>query len=105
MQKNDERLGSAPLGKLMLSMALPAVAAQIINVLYNIVAVSYTHLDVYKRQEYALYAARERNCRCDECNSIFWTVYRGDSERHSDHAAGSEDGNLFYYLHPDFTAD
>ena len=37
MVKNDERLGSAPLGKLMVSMALPAVAAQVINVLYNIV--------------------------------------------------------------------
>ncbi len=37
MEKNDEKLGTAPLGKLMLSMALPAVAAQIINVLYNIV--------------------------------------------------------------------
>lgn len=35
--KQDERLGSAPLGRLMLSMALPAVAAQLINVLYNIV--------------------------------------------------------------------
>lgn len=37
VEKNDERLGNAPLGKLMLSMALPAVAAQVINVLYNIV--------------------------------------------------------------------
>lgn len=37
MEKNDEKLGSAPLGKLMVSMALPAVAAQVINVLYNIV--------------------------------------------------------------------
>ena len=37
MVKNDERLGSAPLGRLMVSMALPAVAAQVINVLYNIV--------------------------------------------------------------------
>jgi len=36
-QKQDERLGSAPLGRLMVSMALPAVAAQLINVLYNIV--------------------------------------------------------------------
>ncbi len=35
--RQDERLGSAPLGRLMLSMALPAVAAQLINVLYNIV--------------------------------------------------------------------
>lgn len=36
-KKQDERLGSAPLGKLMVSMAVPAVAAQLINVLYNIV--------------------------------------------------------------------
>lgn len=35
--KNDEKLGTAPLGRLMLSMALPAVAAQLINVLYNVV--------------------------------------------------------------------
>ncbi|MCI6466421.1 MAG: MATE family efflux transporter [Faecalicatena sp.] len=35
--KQDEKLGSAPLGKLIIEMALPAVAAQIINVLYNIV--------------------------------------------------------------------
>lgn len=33
----DERLGTAPLGKLMVSLALPAVAAQLINLLYNIV--------------------------------------------------------------------
>ena len=37
MNKNDERLGTAPLGRLMVSMALPAVAAQLINMLYNIV--------------------------------------------------------------------
>ncbi len=36
-QNKEERLGTAPLGRLMLGMALPAVAAQIINVLYNIV--------------------------------------------------------------------
>lgn len=35
--QQDERLGNAPLGRLMVSMALPAVAAQLINVLYNIV--------------------------------------------------------------------
>lgn len=35
--QKDERLGTAPLGRLMLSMALPAVAAQLINVLYNVV--------------------------------------------------------------------
>ena len=33
----DERLGSEHLGKLMVSLAVPAVAAQLINVLYNIV--------------------------------------------------------------------
>lgn len=37
VERNEERLGTAPLGKLMVSMALPAVAAQVINVLYNIV--------------------------------------------------------------------
>lgn len=33
----DEKMGAMPLGKLMVQMALPAVAAQVINVLYNIV--------------------------------------------------------------------
>ncbi|MGO5052081.1 MATE family efflux transporter [Lachnospiraceae bacterium LCP25S3_G4] len=33
----EERLGTEKLGKLIFSMALPAVAAQLINVLYNIV--------------------------------------------------------------------
>lgn len=48
MEKNDERLGKAPLGKLMLSMALPTVAAQIINVLYNIVDRIYIgHIEGY----------------------------------------------------------
>lgn len=48
MTKNDEQLGTAPLGKLMLSMALPTVAAQIINVLYNIVDRIYIgHIEGY----------------------------------------------------------
>lgn len=48
MQKNDERLGTAPLGKLMLSMAVPAVAAQLINMLYNIVDRIYIgHIEGY----------------------------------------------------------
>ena len=34
---NDEKLGTAPLGPLVVSMALPAVIAQLVNVLYNIV--------------------------------------------------------------------
>lgn len=38
MSKNrDEKLGTEKLGKLILSMAVPSVAAQLINVLYNIV--------------------------------------------------------------------
>lgn len=36
-KKQDERLGTMPIGKLIVSMAVPAVAAQLINVLYNIV--------------------------------------------------------------------
>lgn len=33
----DDKLGTSPIGSLVLSMALPAVIAQIVNVLYNIV--------------------------------------------------------------------
>lgn len=36
-QNKDEKLGTEKLGKLIVSMALPAVAAQLINVLYNII--------------------------------------------------------------------
>lgn len=35
--RNDEKLGTAPLGRLMLSLAMPTVLAQLINVLYNVV--------------------------------------------------------------------
>ena len=35
--RNDEKLGTAPLGRLMLSLALPTVLAQLINVLYNVI--------------------------------------------------------------------
>lgn len=34
---SDERLGTAPLGRLIVSLAIPAVIAQLINVIYNIV--------------------------------------------------------------------
>ena len=34
---SDEILATAPIGKLMLKLAVPSVAAQIINMLYNIV--------------------------------------------------------------------
>lgn len=35
--KQDERMGTLPIGKLILSMSVPAVAAQLINLLYNII--------------------------------------------------------------------
>ena len=35
--KMDKELASAPLGSLMLSMAVPSIIAQIINILYNII--------------------------------------------------------------------
>ena len=36
-QNTDDKLAVAPIGKLMFSMAMPAVIAQMVNVLYNIV--------------------------------------------------------------------
>ena len=64
MQRDSEFLATEKPSKLLLKLALPAVTAQLVNMLYNIVdrmyigrlegigteAVSYTHLDVYKRQ-------------------------------------------------------
>lgn len=35
--KSDEMLATAPLGKLMASMAMPSIIAQLINILYNII--------------------------------------------------------------------
>ena len=47
MEQND-KLGTAPLGKLIVSLAVPAVAAQLINVLYNIVDRIYIgHIEGY----------------------------------------------------------
>lgn len=37
MQQNQTALGTAPMGKLMLRMAIPSVVAQVVNLLYNIV--------------------------------------------------------------------
>lgn len=37
MEQKEDKMGTAPMGKLIVSLALPAVAAQLINVLYNIV--------------------------------------------------------------------
>ena len=47
-EKQEERLGSEPIGKLIVSMAVPSVAAQIINVLYNIIDKVYIgHIEGY----------------------------------------------------------
>lgn len=47
-KKQDERLGTEPLGRLIVSLALPAVAAQLINVLYNIIDRIYIgHIEGY----------------------------------------------------------
>lgn len=44
----EERLGTEKLGKLIVSMALPAMAAQLINVLYNIIDRMYIgHIEGY----------------------------------------------------------
>lgn len=46
--KEDEKLGTEKLGKLIISMAIPAMAAQLINVLYNIVDRMYIgHIEGY----------------------------------------------------------
>ena len=37
MEKDKSFLGTEPVGKLLLQLALPTVAAQLINMLYNIV--------------------------------------------------------------------
>ncbi len=37
MQANEEKMGSAPLVRLMLGMGIPALIAQVINLLYNII--------------------------------------------------------------------
>ena len=42
--KQDGRLGTEKIGKLMLELALPSVLAQIVNVLYNIVDLSLIHI-------------------------------------------------------------
>lgn len=47
-EMDSQRLGAAPLGSLMFSLAVPAVAAQLINVLYNIVDRIYIgHIEGY----------------------------------------------------------
>ena len=44
--KNEEQLATAPIGRLMLKLAVPTVAAQLINMLYNIVDRIYLGRDI-----------------------------------------------------------
>ena len=44
MKENKDFLGTEPVGKLLRSLALPTVAAQLINMLYNIVDLSLIHI-------------------------------------------------------------
>lgn len=37
MQSKDNELGTRPVGRLLFSLALPAITAQVVNVLYNMV--------------------------------------------------------------------
>ena len=37
MQNKDNELGTRPVGRLLFSLALPAITAQVVNVLYNMV--------------------------------------------------------------------
>ena len=37
MNKNNDFLGTSPVGKLLFKLALPTIAAQLINMLYNII--------------------------------------------------------------------
>ncbi|MBQ9858484.1 MAG: MATE family efflux transporter, partial [Oscillospiraceae bacterium] len=47
MQKNNEFLGTEKISKLLLRLAIPAVTAQIVNMLYNMVDRIYIgHIDV-----------------------------------------------------------
>ena len=50
----DPALGTAPVGKLFWKLALPAIAAQLVNVLYNIVDRIYIgHIPVYGAARYS----------------------------------------------------
>ena len=49
-KESDHFLAAEKTGRLMLRFAVPCVVSLLVGALYNIVAVSYTHLDVYKRQ-------------------------------------------------------
>ena len=48
MQQDKEFLGKAPVGRLLLKLALPTVVAQLVNMLYNVVDRIYIgHIEGY----------------------------------------------------------
>ena len=46
----SNKMKEMPVNKLMVQMGIPMILSMALQAVYNIVAVSYTHLDVYKRQ-------------------------------------------------------
>ena len=42
--EKENKLGTMPISKLIINMSLPIIASMLVQALYNIVAVSYTHL-------------------------------------------------------------
>lgn len=50
-QKGEQKMGTESIPKLMVSMAVPSIIAQIINILYNIVDRIYIgHIPVWVRR-------------------------------------------------------
>ena len=58
----ENKMGVLPIGRLLANMAIPMMISMLVQACYNVVdsvfvaqlsedAVSYTHLDVYKRQD------------------------------------------------------
>ena len=44
MQQTESPLGTAPVGKLVLQLAIPAMLAQFVNILYSVVDLSLIHI-------------------------------------------------------------
>ena len=50
MKTAQADLTTGPLGKQIFRFSIPLIFSNLLQVLFNMAAVSYTHLDVYKRQ-------------------------------------------------------
>ena len=89
--KQDGRLGTEKIGKLMLELALPSVLAQIVNVLYNIVdrifigrQIAFDET-VFRKQMKELERAAENECP-DICERVKRMVpeYQYEGEKKHD---------------------